>query len=722
MQPGSMEQVQKLSSQIHHAILRKPDPAATPTEDLAYWTMWLKYTVSEVLFLQVQHGIMRFPRYVVGAAYEYQKSARVPGYEFSGLAVKAIGDKTTAAQWYDFALPIEGDDDGAVPLLKWEEIDHEWIDSEFHRSAVTPATPVPLPSKKRGNPPGIPAGDMKRGRSDAPLDAPPLKRRRVTARMSRTPRLPRIEVPSSSSESEEELTRGRSTTPRRKAGRRNQRGASKPRSTSNASSQRSIVTRSQSRSQRPKNGTADGGHEADRDVNAEGAETKKMRPNESRKAVEPERYFPEFPNSQHSLPVGIISMNGPYKKLRCAVCVDHGQDCIISPFTSKCCLACITLKGSCSITKLAHGRLALGAYLLYRVGVQLANPDMYPNPIFLSKAWLDRASKDVPDWFYFWYFYWHRQPAKVIREIIDNERLSSVWMLIEGQEHWDYPTAPQRPRTSRNAKKGPTTLPKVDITTLTSDDDLSAVPSGDEADDVGRKTRFNIAAVSPSNSAGPSIDVKGKTKERPPAFAMTRPSHASPIPPDGDDLLMEALGNLDVGTDVSEPRPLSSETSAISRRVFALEQQVRELKEENAELRRAQAAFPGSRELISMVVQRLQQDGLGVARSGVYHGADRNEQAALRESILGPDASASPSAGAGPPSTIRANPPPHAGRQPPHLGGFLGAAPSSSVSAPPAAVRATAQATFTEQSHSGTAPPTRPWFSNPGMDLLRDAV
>ena len=107
---------------------------------------------------------------------------------------------------------------------------------------------------------------------------------------------------------------------------------------------------------------------------------------------------------------------------RCKRCADAGQSCIVFPFIRSMCLRCGSRQHSCSHSKIS-GKIRTGylsAYRAWRAFRQMANPDLYPKPVFVSKKWRFAKDGDVPSWFRDWYDHAravHPQPNKPERHL-----------------------------------------------------------------------------------------------------------------------------------------------------------------------------------------------------------------------------------------------------------------------------------------------------------------
>ncbi|KAH9913706.1 uncharacterized protein BXZ73DRAFT_81876, partial [Epithele typhae] len=104
-------------------------------ENMKNWYNMFFAALDKAYDFQAQFKLNTWPRYTLGAFYEYEKSRHVAGYAGSPFEIVPIAD-TAAAQkaGYNFDLHIVGNDHGQIGLLPEQDVDLSWCDIGLSRS------------------------------------------------------------------------------------------------------------------------------------------------------------------------------------------------------------------------------------------------------------------------------------------------------------------------------------------------------------------------------------------------------------------------------------------------------------------------------------------------------------------------------------------------------------------------------------------------------------
>ncbi|KAH9906596.1 uncharacterized protein BXZ73DRAFT_110458 [Epithele typhae] len=128
---SDMLTVRHAVTQIHYALSRRPCQTKLGHENMKNWYNMFFAALDKAYDFQAQFKLNTWPRYTLGAFYEYEKSRHVAGYAGSPFEIVPIAD-TAAAQkaGYNFDLHIVGNDHGQIGLLPEQDVDLSWCDIE----------------------------------------------------------------------------------------------------------------------------------------------------------------------------------------------------------------------------------------------------------------------------------------------------------------------------------------------------------------------------------------------------------------------------------------------------------------------------------------------------------------------------------------------------------------------------------------------------------------
>ncbi|KAH9910762.1 uncharacterized protein BXZ73DRAFT_108529 [Epithele typhae] len=128
---SDMLTVRHAVTEIHYALSRRPCQTKLGHENMKNWYNMFFAALDKAYDFQAQFKLNTWPRYTLGAFYEYEKSRHVAGYAGSPFEIVPIAD-TAAAQkaGYNFDLHIVGNDHGQIGLLPEQDVDLSWCDIE----------------------------------------------------------------------------------------------------------------------------------------------------------------------------------------------------------------------------------------------------------------------------------------------------------------------------------------------------------------------------------------------------------------------------------------------------------------------------------------------------------------------------------------------------------------------------------------------------------------
>ncbi|KAH9904619.1 uncharacterized protein BXZ73DRAFT_111203 [Epithele typhae] len=128
---NDMLTVRRAVTQIHYALRHLPAQGNIQNEKMTHWYNMFYAALNKAYDFQAKFHSTTWPRYTLGAFYEYEKSQHVAGYAGAPFKIVPIAD-TAAAQeaGYTFDLKMVGDDHGEIDLLPEDEVDLSWCDIE----------------------------------------------------------------------------------------------------------------------------------------------------------------------------------------------------------------------------------------------------------------------------------------------------------------------------------------------------------------------------------------------------------------------------------------------------------------------------------------------------------------------------------------------------------------------------------------------------------------
>ncbi|KAH9911811.1 uncharacterized protein BXZ73DRAFT_107769 [Epithele typhae] len=128
---SDMLTVRHAVTEIHYTLSRRPCQTKLGHENMKNWYNMFFAALDKAYNFQVQFKLNTWPRYTLGAFYEYEKSRHVAGYTESPFEIVPIAN-TAATQKarYNFDLHIVSNDHGQIGLLLEQDVDLSWCDIE----------------------------------------------------------------------------------------------------------------------------------------------------------------------------------------------------------------------------------------------------------------------------------------------------------------------------------------------------------------------------------------------------------------------------------------------------------------------------------------------------------------------------------------------------------------------------------------------------------------
>ncbi|KAH9910743.1 uncharacterized protein BXZ73DRAFT_83225, partial [Epithele typhae] len=469
-------------TEIHYAMPHRPDPTTTPAEKIKEWEDNFYKTLNIVYDYQDEFKSNVWPRYTLGAFYEFEKARRIKGYRASPFKVVRIADTEEANRaGYGFDLEMVGNDRGEIHLVPEEDV-NQWYyrratstkaattnhehatgdgsdkspafgattagttqttggantgtvktsgiartagTSKTSGSAKTASTP-----KKAGT---ITVPPVVKGTAKADNGRQATKRDKGKGRATVEATTDVDDDNSDEDVSEKEVRKTRSaakkavsfvtpTTPPVSKRRRASSVAPEP------PKKTALTPKKRARSRDPKRTAGTTTDDGEKRVSGSGGDKtpKKAVRRVNRPAhpdhVAPEKNFEPFPNRKGRIPIYVIQKNGPNAHLRCERCKTGGTDCRIFIFDGSYCHGCRVKKAACDLSPIGHGKLGAASYRSYRAFVQLANPAMYPDPVMLSRLLLGLQDSGLVDWYFDWYWDFYELPEATRQMMISDPK------------------------------------------------------------------------------------------------------------------------------------------------------------------------------------------------------------------------------------------------------------------------------------------------------------
>ncbi|KAH9911970.1 uncharacterized protein BXZ73DRAFT_107737 [Epithele typhae] len=449
-------------TEIHYAMPHRPDPTTTPAEKIKEWEDNFYKTLNIVYDYQDEFKSNVWPRYTLGAFYEFEKARRIKGYRASPFKVVRIADTEEANRaGYGFDLEMVGNDRGEIHLVrkrtsisgttaKAATTNHEHATGDgSDKSPAFGATTAGTTQTTGGANTGTvktsgiarTAGTSKTSGSAktastpkkaGTITVPPVVKgtakadngRQATKRDKGKGRAtveattdvdddnsdedvsekgegePLKEVRKTRSAAKKAVSFVTPTTPPVSKRRRASSVAPEP------PKKTALTPKKRARSRDPKRTAGTTTDDGEKRVSGSGGDKtpKKAVRRVNRPAhpdhVAPEKNFEPFPNRKGRIPIYVIQKNGPNAHLRCERCKTGGTDCRIFIFDGSYCHGCRVKKAACDLSPIGHGKLGAASYRSYRAFVQLANPAMYPDPVMLSRLLLGLQDSGLVDWYF----------------------------------------------------------------------------------------------------------------------------------------------------------------------------------------------------------------------------------------------------------------------------------------------------------------------------------
>ncbi|KAH9933154.1 uncharacterized protein BXZ73DRAFT_77319 [Epithele typhae] len=425
-------ELRRHATAIHYALRHPPNKATTPNDVLQRWEEGVKNAVYAISELYPKHHaqIPALPKFVLGALYEYDYAAFAAEtgetYVPSPWNVKPYGREDPRDGGFPFSYPIVGDDDWKVGFVPLRELQDGWVFESIHSAKlrireILQARPSILVDDghskedgKRGRTPFRHAQEKRPARAQR-LDyvSPPRhkgKGKRAAAEREE-PRRDSVESEDTpGSPSPPPNPRGPNKRVIRKPSRApgttsRATSLSKSRATSRATSRASSRISSRAPSRAPSRASS----RAQSTGRAGKAKARRNRKKQTAPFVHHEKYFPPpVPVSEFKTFYPLVTLPHlrahplhVFQSMRCSPCKEHGTTCQFWPLGGTACVCCQNRRIACDVVPdiaAGNSKSVLAKHRMLRVGMMLANPNVFPSPSLYPKKWRQAYKDDVPTW------------------------------------------------------------------------------------------------------------------------------------------------------------------------------------------------------------------------------------------------------------------------------------------------------------------------------------